>query len=98
MPVIGQNGTVTPAGRINVPVPAPNSLDPVDHLLLDELGDLPPGRIAVLEDGHGGLAAALADRTTSGVVAHSDSLVSEHRLIHPAVEVVSESPVGELST
>lgn len=80
---------MTPAGRIDA-VPAPNFLDPVDHLLLDELGDLPPGRIAVLEDDRGGLAAALADRTGSRVVAHSDSLVSERQLTHPAVEVAAD--------
>ncbi len=44
----------------------------------------------MLDDAHGGLAAALADRTTSAVVAHSDSLVSERRLTDPAVEVVPD--------
>lgn len=81
---------MTSPGRHDAPDTGPGSLDPVDRLLLDELGDLPSGRIVVLDDDHGGLAAALADRATSAIVAHSDSLVSERRLTHPAVEVAAD--------
>ncbi|WP_256840490.1 class I SAM-dependent methyltransferase [Ornithinimicrobium faecis] len=62
----------------------------MDLLLLDELGELPSGRIAVLDDAHGALAAALADRTSSSVVAHSDSLVNERRLTHLGVEIAAD--------
>lgn len=55
-------------------------LDPVDRLLVDELGDLPPGRVAVVGDDHGGLTRAVADLADGEVVAHSDSLVSEQRV------------------
>lgn len=62
-------------------MPSPAALDPVDRLLLDELGDLPSGRIAVLDDDHGHLAEAVADQAGSGVVAACDNLLSERRLL-----------------
>jgi 16S rRNA (guanine1207-N2)-methyltransferase len=65
-------------------------LDPVDRLLVDELGDLPSGRIAVIGDDHGALAAAVAERAGADVVAHSDSLVSERRVAATGVEVAPD--------
>lgn len=65
-------------------------LDPVDRLLIDELADLPSGRIAVVGDDHGALAAAVAELAGSGVVAHSDSLVSERRVAAAGVEVTPD--------
>lgn len=59
----------------------------MDRLLLDEVGEVPLGRIAVLEDERGDLAATLAQPAGSSVVAHSDSLISERRLGHPGVEI-----------
>lgn len=76
-------------------VPEP---DPVDRLLLDELGELPAGRIAVIGDDTGALAAAVAERAAGSVaeggagegsvVAHSDSLVSERAVATTGVPVV----------
>lgn len=66
------------------------ALDPVDRLLLDELGDLPSGRIVVLGDDHGALVSALAELSGSGVVAHSDSLVSEQRLAGKGAEIAPD--------
>lgn len=56
-------------------------LDPVDRLLLDEIGEIPAGRVAVIGDDHGGLVAAVAERAGADVVAHSDSLVSERAVV-----------------
>lgn len=66
------------------------ALDPVDRLLLDELGQLPPGRIAVIDDDQGGLTAAVAEVAASGVVAHSDSLNSERRVAATSIETVPD--------
>ncbi|MGD7789619.1 class I SAM-dependent methyltransferase [Propionibacteriaceae bacterium Y1700] len=52
--------------------------DPVDRLLLDELGDL-PDRIAVIDDDSGDLTAALAE-SSAAVTAHSDTLPSQRRV------------------
>lgn len=68
--------------------------DPVDRLLLDELGDLPPGRIAVVGDDHGGLVSALVGLAGARVVAHSDSLVSERRLASTSAEVAPDLPTA----
>ena len=90
--MIGQNGPVTSHGEtheIDGPPSAPLT-DPVDRLLLDEVGDLPTGRIAVLEDDLGELAAALAREAGSTVVTHSDSLISERRLTRAGVEVAPD--------
>ncbi len=54
--------------------------DPVDRLLLDELGDLPDGRIAVVDDDTGALAGALRDLAGERVIAHSTSLLAERRV------------------
>lgn len=67
-----------------------SALDPVDRLLLDELGQLPSGRIAVIDDDHGGLTAAVAEMAGSDVVAHSDSLLSEGRVAATAVKTVPD--------
>lgn len=67
-----------------------DDLDPVDRLLLDEIGELPAGRIAVLDDDHGGLASAVAARASADVVAHSDSLLGERRVAATGVEVVPD--------
>lgn len=69
---------------------APVVPDPVDRLLLDELGDLPSGRIAVIGDDRGDLAAAVADRAQGEVVAHSDSIVSERRVAAAGVDAVPD--------
>lgn len=80
---IDHNDRVTDSDRSCDP-----PLDPVDGLLLDEVGDVPAGRIAVLECDFGGLALALAARASDGqVVAHSDSLVSENRIARAGVPV-----------
>ena len=54
--------------------------DPVDRLLLDELVDLPDGRIAVVDDDTGALAGALRDLAGERVIAHSTSLLAERRV------------------
>lgn len=64
--------------------------DPVDRLVIDEVGDLPSGRVAVIGDDHGGLAAATVDLGGDDVAAHSDSLVSERRLARTPVEVAPD--------
>ena len=58
----------------------PAELDPVDRLLLDELGEVPAGRVAVLGDDTGALATALVEHAGERVVAHCDSLVAERRV------------------
>ena len=58
----------------------PAELDPVDRLLLDELGEVPAGRVAVLGDDTGALATALVEHAGQRVVAHCDSLVAERRV------------------
>ena len=58
----------------------PAELDPVDRLLLDELGEVPAGRVAVLGDDTGALASALVEHAGQRVVAHCDSLVAERRV------------------
>ena len=58
----------------------PAELDPVDRLLLDELGEVPAGRVAVLGDDTGALATALVEHAGDRVVAHCDSLVAERRV------------------
>lgn len=58
----------------------PPELDPVDRLLLDEVGEVPAGRVAVLGDETGALVTALVERAGERVVVHSDSLVAERRV------------------
>lgn len=69
-------------------------LGPVDRLVLDELGELPPGRVAVIGDDRGGLVAAVVERVgepaDGRVAAHSDSIVSEARLAGSGAEVVAD--------
>ena len=55
-------------------------LDPVDRLLLDELGEVPAGRVVVLGDETGALAGALVERAGEQVVVHSDSLAAERQV------------------
>ena len=64
--------------------------DPVDRLLLDELGDLPDGRIAVVDDDTGALAGALRDLAGERVVAHSTSLLAERRVAATGVATVPD--------
>lgn len=64
--------------------------DPVDRLIVDELGDIPSGRVAVIGDDHGGLAAAMADLADGEVVAHTDSLIGERRVAQTSVEVTPD--------
>lgn len=66
------------------------TLDPVDRLLLDELGELPSGRVALIGDEHGALADAVAQLAGGRVVAHHDSVVSERALARTGVEVSPE--------
>ena len=63
----------------------PAELDPVDRLLLDELGEVPAGRVAVLGDDTGALATALVEHAGERVVAHCDSLVAERRVARALV-------------
>ncbi|MEN3120851.1 methyltransferase [Janibacter sp. LM] len=65
-------------------------LDPVDRLLVDELGDLPSGRVAVVGDDHGALTSAVAGLAGGDVVAHSDSIVSEQRVAAAGGTVVPD--------
>lgn len=69
------------------PADSTDGLDPVDRLLLDEIGELPAGRIAVLGDDHGHLTAVLARQAGSKVVAHHDSVVSERLLAATGIAV-----------
>lgn len=62
----------------------------MDRLLLDEIGDLPTGRITVLEDDDGDLTAALASQAGPWVVAHSDSLTSQRRVARSGVPVLDD--------
>lgn len=66
------------------------TIDPVDSLVLDEIGDLPPGRIVVLGDDHAGLTAALVELAGPRVAAHNDSLVGERRLAGTGAEVIQD--------
>lgn len=69
---------------------APAASDPVDRLLLDELGDLPTGPITVVDDDRGELSAAVAARSGAEVVAHSDSLLSQHRVAGTGTTVTDD--------
>lgn len=89
---MGDDGPVIPADNTDGldTTSSPPVSDPVDRLLLDELGEVPTGRIAVLGDDHVQLAASLAHRAGSDVVAHNDNLVSERRLAANGVVVVAD--------
>lgn len=86
---MGDDGSVNLAGSTDGlgPASTPPVPDPVDRLLLDELGKVSADRIAVLGDDHGHLVAALARRPGSTVVAHHDSVVNERLLAARGIAV-----------